>query len=98
MIQAGQKPFKQHCSNLFRQLVITLNFNKVKKKIFPYLAFVLMVCLATACRKVIPLDLVNATPQMVIEANLSDQPGGQKIILSKTTSYFETLPQQFFSG
>lgn len=42
----------------------------------------------TACEKVIDVDLNDAEPKMVVEANVSHGVGNNLVILSYTTSYF----------
>jgi Domain of unknown function (DUF4249) len=44
----------------------------------------LSVLLVTACKKVINVDLKNATPQIVIEGNVTDAPGVYVVFISKT--------------
>lgn len=43
--------------------------------------------LFTACEKVIDVDLKDAEPKIVIEANITDQPGQYKVVLSKSVSF-----------
>jgi hypothetical protein len=42
---------------------------------------------ATACEKVLDIKLNNAAPKIVIEANVSDQPGPYQISLTSTVSF-----------
>jgi hypothetical protein len=44
----------------------------------------LSVLLVTGCKKVIDVDLKNATPQIVIEGNVTDAPGVYTVRISKT--------------
>ncbi|MEL6537536.1 MAG: DUF4249 domain-containing protein [Bacteroidota bacterium] len=41
-----------------------------------------------ACEKVIDVDLNDAEPTLVVEANLNNEFGPQTVVLSKTTSFF----------
>ncbi len=69
--------------------MFTISF--IRKKItFPgRLAFVLvLVLLFFSCQDVIKVDLNNAAPRIVIEGSLSNQADTVKVILSKTTDYF----------
>jgi Domain of unknown function (DUF4249) len=43
--------------------------------------------LVTACKKVINVDLRNATPQIVIEGNVTDEPGIYTVYVSKTVGF-----------
>ncbi len=43
----------------------------------------------SACEKVIDIDLKNATPKFVIEATLTDQVGGARVLISKTKQFSE---------
>jgi hypothetical protein len=47
----------------------------------------LSVLLVTSCKKVINVDLKNATPQIVIEGNITDAPGFYTILISKTVDF-----------
>lgn len=54
-------------------------------------------CVGTACTEKIDLDLKSAIPQLVIEGNISDQPGPYYVILSMSKIYsdsnqFEGVP------
>jgi hypothetical protein len=55
------------------------------KYIFLFLATAF---LTSGCQKVITIDLNAANPQIVVEAQLSDQAGQDTVKLSKTASYF----------
>jgi len=44
----------------------------------------------TSCQKVINIDLNSAAPQMVIEGNITDQPGPYAVYLSQTVNFSET--------
>lgn len=41
------------------------------------------------CEKIVTIDLNKAEPRLVIEGNVSDQPGPYTVLLSKTGNYFE---------
>ncbi len=45
------------------------------------------VLLVTSCKKTIDVDLNNATPQIVIEGNVTDAPGFYTVLLSKTVDF-----------
>jgi hypothetical protein len=47
----------------------------------------LSMLLVTACKKVINVDLKNATPQIVIEGNITDAPGVHTVLISKTVDF-----------
>ena len=53
------------------------------------LLFVLTTMLLTSCQNVVSIDLNKANPHMVIEGNISDQPGPYTVQLTKTGNYFE---------
>jgi hypothetical protein len=52
------------------------------------LGFFLALVLLSSCQDVINVSLNNAAPQMVIEGSLSSQPDTVKVVLSRTTDYF----------
>src|ERR1700735_209728 len=47
----------------------------------------LSMLLVTACKKVINVDLRNATPQIVIEGNVTDAPGINAVFITKTVGF-----------
>ena len=47
----------------------------------------LSMLLITACKKVINVDLKNATPQIVIEGNITDAPSVYTVFISKTVDF-----------
>ena len=47
-----------------------------------------MLILTIGCEKVVSIDLNQADPHLVIEANVTDQPGPYSVLLSKTGNYF----------
>jgi hypothetical protein len=49
--------------------------------------FVLTLVLASACKKVIDVDLKNAAPQIVIEGNITDAGGPYEVKISKTVDF-----------
>lgn len=49
--------------------------------------FLLMVLTISACKKVIEVDLRNAAPQIVIEANITDAAGPYVVKLSRTVDF-----------
>jgi hypothetical protein len=46
--------------------------------------------IGTSCQKVIDVDLNSAAPQIVIEANVSDQPGPDTVLISQTVNFDQT--------
>ena len=58
-----------------------------------YILPIIMI-LATACEKVIDVDLNDATPIIVIEGNLSNYLNEAEVKISMTSSYFDTLPSE----
>lgn len=66
---------------------INIKFLLRKKNLFPFL---LLLALASLnCQKVVVIDLNQANPKLVIDANITDQAGPYNIILSKSGNYFE---------
>jgi hypothetical protein len=59
---------------------------------FKYLLIVasISILVVTSCQKVIKLKLNNAPPQMVIEANVTDQDGPQYVYISKSVPFTST--------
>ena len=55
-----------------------------------YLAILLLSLGISSCQKVINIDLNSASPQTVIEGNISDQPGPYTVKLSQTVNFSET--------
>lgn len=62
------------------------------KQLFPIAA--MAVLLFSSCQKVIDVNLNNAAPQIVIEADLLEGTNAFKVHVAKTTDYFGTNPQQ----
>ena len=54
------------------------------------LLVLMAVVLATSCTKDINLKLPNATPHIVIEGNITDQPGPYTIHVTNTATYYDT--------
>lgn len=54
-----------------------------------YFILLSVILLATSCEEVIDLDLKNATPVVVIEANLNDSFGPQSVKISQTKPFTE---------
>jgi hypothetical protein len=50
-------------------------------------SILLLLLLATACEKVIDVDLREVEPQLVIEANITDQPGPYFVRLTRTVNF-----------
>ncbi len=63
-----------------------------------YVFFTSVIFMASSCQKVIDLDLFNSTPRLVVEANITDQPGPYMIRLSKTINFDEITGPQAVSG
>ena len=51
------------------------------------ICLLVLVLLVTSCKKVIDVDLKNATPQIVIEGNVTDAPGAYLVFISKTVDF-----------
>ncbi|MFN8287282.1 MAG: DUF4249 domain-containing protein [Chitinophagales bacterium] len=68
----------------------------------PLIKLILLVCVAaginTACTEKIDLSLESAVPQLVIEGNISDQPGPYYVILSMSKVYNDTSQLEGLSG
>jgi hypothetical protein len=60
----------------------------MKKFIFIFSGSALL--LLSACTKVIDVDLNSKDPQIVIEANISDQPGPYTVNITQTVNFSET--------
>ena len=67
------------------------------KRIFPIkyfplitLAVFIVLLVLSSCTKVINIDLNSSSPQMVIEGNVSDQPGPIVVTLSQTVNFNQT--------
>ena len=70
-----------------KNVSLNMKFSQSKRNLFPFL---LLLALASFnCQKVVVIDLNQANPKLVIDANISDQPGPYNIILSKSGNYFE---------
>lgn len=62
--------------------------------IIPFLLFFIF----TSCEKVIEIDLNSASPKIVIEATINNNPGPYKVLLTKTTDYFNPQDYPLISG
>ncbi|GAC1383873.1 MAG: hypothetical protein NVSMB45_11520 [Ginsengibacter sp.] len=51
------------------------------------LFFLVVVCICGACKKVIQIDLNSSSPRIVIEANISNQPGPYTVKLSRSVNF-----------
>jgi hypothetical protein len=58
----------------------------------------LSVVVLTSCEKVIPVKLDKGVSQLTVDAFLDDQPGTQKIRLTKTGGYFDNVPNPAATG
>jgi hypothetical protein len=59
-------------------------------KVFKLFYGFLICALASGCTKVVNINLNKAAPQIIIEANLSDQPSSCLVKLSKTVNFDES--------
>jgi hypothetical protein len=59
-------------------------------KKYLFLLFIPALLLVSSCTKVIELDLNSKDPQVVIEANISDQPGPYTVSITQTVNFSET--------
>lgn len=66
---------------------MTLNSKQMKKYIFPIL-FLLLTLGFTGCEEVIEVDLNEANPQLVVDAELDADQNQITVQLTRTTSYF----------
>ncbi|HEU4717829.1 MAG TPA: DUF4249 domain-containing protein [Bacteroidia bacterium] len=60
----------------------------MKKIFFPL--FAVFVLLASSCQKVIDVDLNSKDPQIVIEGNITDQPGPYTVSITQTVNFSES--------
>ncbi len=64
------------------------------KQINKFLFFLLSIVVFSSCEKVIELDLADAEPTIVIEAQLKEGNEGLKVFITKSASYYTTdLPE-----
>ena len=54
--------------------------------------------LAVACKKVITLNLNNAAPQVVIEGNVTNQPGPYQVTITKSVAFYNSNVFPVISG
>ena len=66
---------------------LNMKFQQSKKNLLPFL--LLLAFASFNCQKVVVIDLNQASPKLVIDANITDEPGPYNIILSKSGNYFE---------
>jgi Domain of unknown function (DUF4249) len=66
---------------------LNMKFLQSKKNLFPFL--LILAFASFNCQKVVVIDLNQANPKLVIDANITDQPGPYNLILSKSGNYFE---------
>lgn len=59
-------------------------------KKFILLSFLPVIALISSCTKVIDVDLNSKDPVIVIEANISDQPGPYTVSITQTVNFSET--------
>lgn len=68
------------------------------KKTITILNLLIVAFLFSSCEKVIDIDLNAKAPQVVIEGNISDQPGPYTVKLTQTVNYDETNTFPTISG
>jgi hypothetical protein len=54
------------------------------------ITFIVLIIVFSSCQKVINLDLNSASPQIVIEGNVYDQPGPYMVKISQTVNFDES--------
>jgi hypothetical protein len=65
-----------------------LRILKTGKIVYSLLTIILLAFLITSCEKVIVIDLNSKMPQIVIEGNITNQPGPYKVTLTQTGNYY----------
>lgn len=63
-----------------------------------YIHLLILAFLATACEKVIDIDLNNSDPRVVIEGRLSDQPGECEVLITRTLNFDDTVGYPLLGG
>jgi hypothetical protein len=63
----------------------------MKKFFFTTLLFAVSAIVFQSCQNVISVDLNKTNPQIVIEGNVTDQPGPYTVTISKTGNYFDPV-------
>ena len=66
---------------------LNMKLQPSKKLIFPFL--IITALISFNCEKEVVIDLNQANPKLVIDANITDQTGPYNIILSRSGNYFE---------
>ena len=64
----------------------------MRKSILMLVPFLILISLMSSCKKVIKLDLNTASPQMVIEGNIYDQPGPCIVKIYKSVNFDQSNP------
>lgn len=59
----------------------------MERSILKHIAYLITALLFTSCEKVIQLDLNSADPKLVIEGNITDQPGPYTVKLTQTINF-----------
>ncbi len=67
------------------------------ERFYKYFIWILPLFIA-GCEKVIDVDLNEAAPEIVIEGNIKTNPDFALVKISKTSSFFDTLPSEKVSG
>lgn len=63
-----------------------------------FLLLFLFVLLTIGCEEVIKVELDDADPQIVIEANISDNPKNNSVIITKSTDFYTPSEYEKISG
>lgn len=85
------KNLKAPCSgvcqvNGLNRLILSVKPQFIYLKVLTGISLIAITVLAS-CQKVISLDLNSASPQLVVEANITDRPGPYYVILSRTVNF-----------
>ena len=67
-------------------MLLNITFFRLNHSVFRFLLPVLLLAL-TSCEKVLDIDLNDAEPRIIIEANLSDQPGPHTVLISRSVGF-----------
>lgn len=75
-------------------MLFKLTFSRLNHSVFRIFLPVILLAL-TSCEKVLDIDLKDAESRVIIEANLSDQPGPHTVRISRSVSFNapNTFPQ-----
>ena len=67
-------------------------------RIVTYISFLMLLIGFSSCEKVITIDLNKTSPQLVIDAHITDQPGPYTVKLSQSTDFFTPGAYPVVSG